>query len=456
MRTQKITIIIIALLTLLCAPGRGDAAGAFARSGGTFSRTLTFSAGDYAVTSEEGFDFVTIPGTHVTHDHLKPVLPYFVVSLNLPRDASVTSLELTGGSTRSLGRLNIPNYQLSPMNDPLPIYTDVTDLTGLAPQTNYYHFIMTEQYYSEAVVHFFPVQHNVDTEETTLWTEATLEIRYETDECVFVPSFWADRGRDYRTTEEIRAVMRVENAGDEDVTGLTAVITLTDGFDQTLRTAQQAVDSVPAGEGRELTISIDNGLRTGSYWLLLEIRDEEDAVVTFAADSIGVVSVQVSDFTVSGKSFDADAPVSFTITFENHNPYEIRACPEVRICDKRFLTVATLAAPAEYIPAQSSRDITLCWPAPGKAPGQYSATGSVTVGEKTYSSYSEWFTISLQGDLNGDLVVDMADFILAIKILVSENTDSATPGSTDTDGKIDLDDVLRILREIAEDMPVSP
>lgn len=40
--------------------------------------------------------------------------------------------------------------------------------------------------------------------------------------------------------------------------------------------------------------------------------------------------------------------------------------------------------------------------------------------------------------------------------MVSENIAAALSGNADSDGKLGPDDVLRILREIAEDMPVSP
>jgi len=92
----------------------------------------------------------------------------------------------------------------------------------------------------------------------------------------------------------------------------------------------------------------------------------------------------------------------------------------------------------------------------GYPQGRYTIRPLLLVGDETHTGGYAEVLLTSPDDLNQDLAVDMADFILAIKILVSENIDTATPGSTDTDGKIGMDNVLRILREIAEDILPSP
>lgn len=118
--------------------------------------------------------------------------------------------------------------------------------------------------------------------------------------------------------------------------------------------------------------------------------------------------------------------------------------------------VLTFADMREF-PAESVTEVIITGDMGDLEPGHYEAEAVFVLATEDGEGVERYcrpvpLTISRQDDLNGDL----ADFILAMKILVSENTDSAPPVSTDADGKIGLDDVLRILREIAEDMPGSP
>jgi len=365
-----------------------------------FSKDYTFTVGEYSILQEDSFDLVTIPGAKFDYSSLRPVLPKFSTTLNLPKDASVTSIQqLTGGTSQSLGQLNIPNYQSSTTNDPLPIFTDDTGVTGLYPVPNYGYDLNYYNDHVKAKIYFVPVQHDVDTEATTLWNEAILEVQYSVDEKIFISDFSPSKS-EYKTTEDIATTVIVENVGDSAVSGLTAVLTLKDLQDHSLGSAQESVATVPAGGSVETIVNITNGLSTGSYLLTVEIKDETDSTVAMSSEFIKATSEFISSFVVPEVSTNLDI-IPFTVTFQNYNPYQIMADVKIKIYNGQGEKVETLSAPSEDIPAQSSSDIITYWDNPNKSTGSYSVTATATVGAKNYTQNAQ-FTVICHASLDAD------------------------------------------------------
>ncbi len=422
-------------------------AGSGARSGGTFSKTFTFNVSDYNVTQQDSFDLLDIPGaeTDVT-EHL-PVLPYFVTTMTLPKNSSVISLRLVGGDTKSLGQLNIPSIHFIPGSGQWGL-SDVMDVTGLYPETNYDHRVRHGRDNTEVVIFFDPVQHNVDTKETTLWTGATVEVQYQVEECIFISALRTDK-EDYITTEPVIVTATLQNVGDTDVTGLTAAASIT-RFGETLRTSQVSVGPVPAGGSTEVTVSVDNGLDTDTYPLIFEIRDESGSVTASLLKKGTFVTSGRTEIGLSGESIMPGDPLNLTVTYENYHTHQVTASVLFGIYDGRGDTVMTVPASPREIPAFSSADFTYHLFTGNFPPGRYEAMGGAEVDGEMRPSRSHYFTVRDPDDLDCDLAVTLADAFIALRLLVSEDTPPEFCfGDTDGDRKTGLAEVIHILRRAA-------
>ncbi len=344
-------------------------AGSGARSGGTFSKTFTFNVSDYNVTQQDAFDLVEIPGAETDVTDYLPVLPFLMATLNLPKDASAVSVRLTGGTTESLGRLNIPTYLLIPGPDAPPSFTDVMYVTGLYPETNCTHRVFHGRDDTEVIIYFVPVQHNVDTKETTLWKEATVEVQYEVDECIFISALRTDK-EDYITTEPVIVTATLRNVGDTDVTGLTAAASIT-RFGETLRTSQVSVGPVPAGGSTEVTVSVDNGLDTDTYPLIFEIRDESGSVTASLLKKGTFVTSGRTEIGLSGESLIPGDQLDLTVTYENYHTYQVTADILFELYDEKYRMVMAVPGSPTEIAAGSSESMTWHLYTGNLAPGEY-------------------------------------------------------------------------------------
>lgn len=406
-----------------------------------FGKNVTFTVADYSISQHESFDLINIAGAQLQHKHFEPVLPMLKMTLNLPKDSSITSVQLIEGHTQSLGQLNIPNSQPSTTTDPLPPFTEDTEITGLYPLTNYGYDVDHYNDHVEVKIYFVPVQHDVDTKETTLWDEATLEVQYEIEGSIFVSVFSTSKSK-YNTAEDISATSVIENASSEAVSGLTAVLTLKDLQGQTIDSTQDSLLTVPAGGSIETTINIANGLNTGSYLLKLEIKDETTSTLAKSSRYIKVTSESISAFLVPEKSPNTDVDIPFVVTFENYNPYQITADVQIKIYKDNGEKVSTLMAPSQNIAAQSSADIITNWNCLNKDVGLYGATATVTVNSKRYSANSQ-FMIVCAGDFDGDGDVDGSDLAVFAADFGRTNCGAEDPceGDFDKDGDVDGSDL---------------
>ncbi len=418
------------------------------RSGGTFSKMFTFSVPTHSVTRQGSFDLVEIPGAETDITDYLPVLPYLMATLMLPRDASVLSVRLTGGATESLGRLNIPTYLLIPGPDAPPSFTDVMYVTGLYPEANCTHRVFQGRDDTEVITYFVPVRHNVDTKETTLWTEATVEVQYQVDECIFISALRTDKG-EYRTTEPIVVTATLQNVGDEDVDGLTAVASLKRGG-QFHRTAQVPVPPVPAGGGREVTVSVDNGVNSGVYALVFEVRDEGDTPMDSMTEKGLFVSSGRTDIEISGESLAPGDPLDLTVTYGNYHEHQVAASIIFGIYDETGDMVMSVPGSPTEISASSSADITFHIFTGNLAPGKYEAMGGAEVDGEMRPSQSHHFVIREPGDLDCDFLVTLADALIALRLSASEDAPPEfCPGDVDGDGRVGLAEAVHVLQKVA-------
>ena len=422
-------------------------AGSEARSGGTFGRTFTFSVSDYNVTQQDSFDLLDIPGAETNFTELAPILPYFVTTLRLPKDSSVVSLRLVGGDTISLGQLNIPSIYFIPGTG-LYELSDIIDVeAGMYPETNYDHRVRHGRDDTEVIIFFDPVQHNADTKETTLWTEATVEVQYQVEECIFISALRTDK-EDYITTEPVIVTATLRNVGDTDVTGLTAAASIT-RFGETLRTSQVSVGPVPAGGSTEVTVSVDNGLDTDTYPLIFEIRDESGSVTASLLKKGTFVTSGRTEIGLSGESIMPGDPLNLTVTYENYHTYQVTADILFELYDEKYRMVMAVPGSPTEIAAGSSESMTWHLYTGNLAPGEYEVVAVAEMESGDCVTRSE-FVVRDPDDLNCDLAVTLADAFIALRLLVSEDTPPEFCfGDIDGDRKTGLAEAVHILRRVA-------
>ena len=178
-----------------------------------YSRTIDFVVSDHDLETVGEYELIAIPGAEQVIEHLKPVLPVLrAPTCSLPPDATITGLTLASGTSGSLGVHNIPSGYIGPISVSPQHFTNETDVTGLYPEPNFGYDVNHYADRTEVNVLFYPAQHDPTTKETILWTEATLELTYETPSAIVISAFSSDKAS-YHYGQPINTTATVENVG---------------------------------------------------------------------------------------------------------------------------------------------------------------------------------------------------------------------------------------------------
>jgi hypothetical protein len=233
-------------------------------------------------------------------------------------------------------------------------------------------------------------------------------VDYSVTESIFIADFSPSK-HEYKTTEAISTTVMVENAGSEDVANLSAVLTVKDLQDHTLNSTQQNLATVPAGGSIETPVTISNGLSTGSYLIILEIKDATNSTLAVSSEYIKVTSEYIAGLAVPEESNSTD-DIPFTVTVQNDNPAPITADVAIKIYNEQGEHVVGLSAPSEEVPAGTSAAITTYWSDPGKDGGLYTATALVSAGGKQYVYHFSFTVLCAAGrDADADGICDSED-----------------------------------------------
>lgn len=236
----------------------------------TVVRSLTLEVTGHSVFEQEGYEWVIITGTKQLAEHLKPILPIWEAStIVLPPGATVQAMNLTSGAQQTLGNLHIPSFLASTTLSPTYPYTDVTDVTGLYPQPHYGYHRATSGDHVEIQPFLFPVQHNPDTDETLLWTHATLQLTYTLTSPVAISSFGlsADRAK---PGEALPVSALIHNAGASELVGLNATLVVSDVLGRWVSETDSGLFTIAAGGVYTLMLPVTAPLPDGPYHV--EIR----------------------------------------------------------------------------------------------------------------------------------------------------------------------------------------
>ena len=355
----------------------------------TFSMAYKFTVDNFSLSEVDAFDLVNIVGSKFNYNYGEPVLPEVIATLNLPKGSTVGSIKLLSFVDSPLGSLNIPICQYSSSYKSRPGFTDETELTGLYPEVQYRYDMDHYSDHVEVKIYFIPVQTNLDSEETTLFEEATLEVQYNVDQDVFISDLQPSKSG-FNSTEKISMTAKVENAGSVEATGYLADVKLFDQQGNELKSLQKAVNAVAPGGSANVQIELDNGLDTGNYMIKMSLLDPTASTVVESSAYVKIYSAYISKFQVPAETPNTEENIPFTASFHNGNESEISVNCQVKIYNNLGQTIATLTAQSAEIQSGSTTDIVTYWCITGKTPGKYRATASVTAGSKRYSANSEF------------------------------------------------------------------
>lgn len=235
------------------------------------TRSLTFEVTNYEITESEDYEWIVISGTQEARQHLKPILPRWLgPAIILPADAVFESLAVVSGTHESLGSVHVPNFYASTSAYPTYPYTDTTDVSGLYPQSPSGYHLTSFADHIEIQPFLYPAQHDPGTEETLLWTHATLQLTYTLTNPVAISSFGLSADR-VRPAETLQASALIHNAGASELVGLSATLVVSDVLGRWVGETDSGLFTIAAGGAHTLTLPVTAPLPDGPYHVEIRI-----------------------------------------------------------------------------------------------------------------------------------------------------------------------------------------
>jgi len=148
---------------------------------------VVIDTSSYNVQKLDGYDLLkfsqSMQNLTITGDGGKPNLPVYQFKIRLPIDTKIKNLNVSFGSKKSIGKLNLPiiNPQPNCMGcQSVPPYSP-HPLSGIVPQTQFGYDLRKIDGYSQTLfIYVYPITYDNATEDTNVYTSFQIDVEYTT------------------------------------------------------------------------------------------------------------------------------------------------------------------------------------------------------------------------------------------------------------------------------------
>jgi hypothetical protein len=310
--------------------GRGQVVQAAASS---YSQTFTIDIANYAVAQDQGYDILSVSGGSLNFSDGYPVLPFVdAYTLTLPFSGTVTSIQVIGSISSSIGTYNVPIAEVRPWSEGGIVYTGTTDINYLYPP----QLVWSEENSEGVSFYVTPIQHNPTTDETVFYSHLEVQVTYEAPLQVGITDFSTDKSS-YLPGETINTSATVVNVGVNNVS-LTATLTIKNSLGQTTATQTGSVFTVPGGGSQVQSLAWTGTLNEGAYEAVLTISDGA-TVLGGTSANFRVLAGEITDFAVTGME---SGYANFQVTFANYRTESVTVTEYIYIYDNEGAEIARL------------------------------------------------------------------------------------------------------------------
>jgi hypothetical protein len=350
---------------------------------GSYSQTFTAEF-TYTVTVSNGWDILTVPGTHLDASAGYPLLPTGeAYTLCLPEGATVTGLQVVSDSAVSIGSYNIPNVQMLPWELGGMGYT-----TTAAVDTLYPSVVVTGERRGQLfVVRVMPVQHNPSTGETIFHDRLEVRLTYTASTPVVMCAFRPNSLR-YLPGQTMGTRALVQHVGDTDVV-LTPTLAIGDPLSRTWSLHAGVPLTLVAGSAAVLPMTATVPLEEGAYRAVFSVW-EGGSRSAMAARGFSVVGGTILDLKRSQPP-QPQQPSQFRVTFANPWPSPTFAFVNLAILNVSGHNIGDLSPQVIAVNGMSTGTATFDWSPAHLPSGGYTAAAWVTARGQVYGPLSRSF-----------------------------------------------------------------
>ena len=365
------------------------------------------------VKADEKYTLITIPNTGILQkDEKTPVVPLAIKSFEIPKDATISKIEIKSSDKISLGKVEIPAFHSAPQivgATDFDRYVDLPTDVGVLPTEAYSYRIAKLVDRQIVYVTLYPVVHDANSKETSLYQKFTIDLEYESNILGTVNTLAINKSI-YSPTEEGWTRVEIKNmtANNESYT-INYQIINEKGEEISSDSTTLNIDANQIIEG---DVPFNAPSIPGKYKILLSITDTNDNIIG-SEESIFKVSI------LSLVNFDAPIKLemgklsNFEVEIKNTSSEALTAYVSIGIYDGNNLLVRLPQVTLEDIGAGDIIKKQLPWIPDSKiSQGIYVAFASIfTEKEKILSSGKKIYLSSNSFDFNQDGIVDKEDLL---------------------------------------------
>ena len=365
---------------------------------------------DYDVTTEEGVDYVQIPGGALSAVEGEPEVPYWSISEGYPTGTTVQDVELAerSGLVFTTG-LSLPTAVVRvgcPEGSEEAAGVAVSESQGWFPEEDYgWEVVQNPDGSSTLNLVIYPFDYNAQTTGARFYNGYVFDIEVVAP-TVAVHALETDQ-ETYAQGDPVSVELWLKNSGDPQDVIVDAVIAE--------ETSDQVIDGLilDAFDGLSGLASFDtmwdgSGVGPGQYAVDVEVRDTVGNVLDRAQKrfELGIYSGEVTSFTAEPGVFCPGETVSLLMTFQNMGTVPINATATLEVQELPGLaTTAVFTRAIAGLAPSASAVLADDWETSGAADSSYRVVGRVQY--HSTSTDSVFVEVSTAADVYLPLVLKL-------------------------------------------------
>ena len=422
---------------------------------------------DYEVTPINGDDFVRIPGGYTLYKSGMPLVPYYRVFYDYPKGYQIQDVLLNDRSDKvTESGLNIPKSVLGVLGCCEPYLENIQQgIPEWWPEKIFEWTVFESPDTTTLAISIFPFYYNCQTNVVEFYRDYSFDINYAVSDTEIV-NIQTDKDV-YVQGDSIVADMILENTGTEAKDIVVSLMIQEESSGENVINLPLHTLKDFSGRASWSCKSDSSGLQPGYYRIYVQLMDTEGKDLDRKIETfrLGIISGEITDFSVTPEYFDIGDSINTSLTFSNTGTIDITGTAVINVNNGAGDIAQEFTHDIVDLTPNSSITFDDTWDTSEAQGGSYQIDGHVLFdGMATAPMINNVSSLSqFDGDVaplgNRDGIVNVGDalvalrFALGLEIPTQEDMGHGdvapldAGGQPDPDGVINVGDALVILRK---------
>jgi hypothetical protein len=342
--------------------------------------SLEITIPDYEVTTRAGLDYVEIPGGQSLLVSDKPMVPFYVVSVDYAKGYEVQDVVLTerSGLVTATG-LNLPTVVTAQGGDGSPKPETMAESTnsGWYPEEEYRWQIVENPDGSTTLrIMMYPFYYNPLTTDVKFYKDYRFDISY-TVSSVEIANLTTDKDV-YQQGDKVMVNIELSNQGDSQDVVFNA-LTKRYGSDEIVDgLLLRSLDDFE-GEASFSPQWDSSGFDPGYYYVEVTLKDNDGNVLDRETERfrLGISSGEITSFAATPQHFDIGDSINISLVFSNSGTVDIPGTAVIRVQDEAAEKVQEYRHDITDLAPGNAISFDDVWDTSGAEEGTYSIVGYV-------------------------------------------------------------------------------